>query len=175
MTRDSIIIIGAGIGGLSTGCSARINGYRTTIFEMHKRPGGCCTSWTRKGYTFDFCIHNLSASSESSKTRMVWDELGAFRDARTFGFKESVQVEDERGRVLRMVTDLESLKEQMHSLAPDDAIAIDEYIKGVGKMRGFDMFTMMLGGIGPKLSILRYLPSLNKWGKVTMQQYGERF
>ena len=71
--------------------------------------------------------------------------------------------------------DIEFLVNKEHVGAPDDAIAIDEYIKGVGKMRGFDMFTMMLGGIGPKLSILRYLPSLNKWGKVTMQQYGERF
>lgn len=36
----SVIIIGAGIAGLSAGCYARMNGYRTHIFEMHTQPGG---------------------------------------------------------------------------------------------------------------------------------------
>jgi len=50
MACRSIVIIGAGIAGLSTGCYAQINGYDTTILEMHDKPGGMCTSWTRKGY-----------------------------------------------------------------------------------------------------------------------------
>lgn len=38
-----IIIIGAGIAGLSAGCYAQMNGYRTQIFEMHNLPGGLST------------------------------------------------------------------------------------------------------------------------------------
>jgi phytoene dehydrogenase-like protein len=38
------IIIGAGIAGLSAWCYARMNGYRTQIFEMHNIPGGVCTA-----------------------------------------------------------------------------------------------------------------------------------
>jgi NADPH-dependent 2,4-dienoyl-CoA reductase/sulfur reductase-like enzyme len=49
MTERSVLIIGAGIGGLSTGCYARMNGYRATILEMHDVPGGVCTSWKRHG------------------------------------------------------------------------------------------------------------------------------
>jgi monoamine oxidase len=37
---DSIIIIGAGLAGLSTGCYAQMNGYQSYIFEHHDRPGG---------------------------------------------------------------------------------------------------------------------------------------
>ena len=51
--EESVIIIGAGIAGLAMGCYAQMNGYRTRIFEMHHQPGGLCTSWKRKGYTFD--------------------------------------------------------------------------------------------------------------------------
>jgi phytoene dehydrogenase-like protein len=40
----SIIIIGAGIAGLSTGCYCQMNGYNTQIFEMHTIPGGVCTT-----------------------------------------------------------------------------------------------------------------------------------
>ena len=53
----SIIIIGAGIAGLSAGCYAQMNGYGTQIFEMHDKPGGLCTSWERQGYTFNGSIH----------------------------------------------------------------------------------------------------------------------
>ena len=55
--EKSIIIIGAGIAGLSAGCYGQMNGYRTQIFEMGTKPGGLCTSWKRKGYTIDGCIH----------------------------------------------------------------------------------------------------------------------
>jgi phytoene dehydrogenase-like protein len=55
--NNSIIIIGAGFAGLAAGIYARMNGYDTRIFEMHKQPGGLCTSWKRGGYTFDGCIH----------------------------------------------------------------------------------------------------------------------
>ncbi|MEX0983161.1 MAG: FAD/NAD(P)-binding protein [Bacteroidales bacterium] len=33
--NGSIIIVGAGISGLATGCYARLNGYDSTIFEFH--------------------------------------------------------------------------------------------------------------------------------------------
>ena len=49
MAEKSIIIIGAGIAGLSAGCYGQMNGYRTHIFEMHSLPGGLCTAWKRRG------------------------------------------------------------------------------------------------------------------------------
>ena len=66
MPEKSILIIGAGIGGLSTGCYARINGYRAAILEMHTTPGGLCTSWKRHGYTFDGSIHNLGEPARTA-------------------------------------------------------------------------------------------------------------
>lgn len=39
MTEKSLIIIGAGLAGLSTGCYAQMNGYQSHIFEHHTVPG----------------------------------------------------------------------------------------------------------------------------------------
>ena len=39
MAKDKLIIIGAGVAGLSAGCYARMNGYDVTIFERHSLPG----------------------------------------------------------------------------------------------------------------------------------------
>lgn len=74
--NGSLIIIGAGIAGLSAGIYARKNGYDVSIFEMHDRPGGMCTSWKRGGYVFDYSIHNLAGTGERSGLRRVWEELG---------------------------------------------------------------------------------------------------
>ncbi len=57
-----VIIIGAGIAGLTCGVYARINGFETEIYELHTIPGGECTGWDRKGYHFDGCIHWLMGS-----------------------------------------------------------------------------------------------------------------
>ncbi len=74
----SIIIIGAGIAGLSAGCYGQMNDYRTQIFEMdNARPGGLCTSWKRKGYIIDGCMHWLLGSKPGTGFYCIWEELGA--------------------------------------------------------------------------------------------------
>lgn len=60
---EKIVIIGAGISGLSAGCYACMNGYKAEIYETQAKPGGLCTAWKRKGYTIDGCIHWLTGSS----------------------------------------------------------------------------------------------------------------
>src|SRR5688572_6946636 len=55
-----IIIIGGGLAGLSAGCYALRNGYRTTLIEHNRTLGGVCTSWHREPYTVDGCIHWLT-------------------------------------------------------------------------------------------------------------------
>jgi phytoene dehydrogenase-like protein len=81
MGEKLIIIIGAGLAGLSAGCYAPMNGYRTRIFEMHDIPGGLCTSWRRKRYTFDGCIHYLTGSRFGTYHR-IFEELGAVQGRR---------------------------------------------------------------------------------------------
>ena len=78
--EKSIIIIGAGIAGLSAGCYGQMNGYRTRIFEQHNQPGGLCTAWKRKGYTFDGCISWLVGSAPGTGVYPIWEELGAVQN-----------------------------------------------------------------------------------------------
>jgi len=73
----SIIIIGAGMGGMAAGIYGQMNGYETQIFEMHTKPGGQCTSWKRKGYTFDACIHHFFGCKPGYHSYQLWHELGA--------------------------------------------------------------------------------------------------
>jgi len=45
-----IVIIGAGIAGLSAGVYARLNGFDAEIYENHTLPGGLYNSWKQKGF-----------------------------------------------------------------------------------------------------------------------------
>ena len=51
-----VLIVGAGISGLSAGCYARMNGYDVEIHESHDKPGGLCTAWKRGEYAIDGCV-----------------------------------------------------------------------------------------------------------------------
>jgi phytoene dehydrogenase-like protein len=84
MTKK-VNVIGAGIAGLSVASYLQRNGYDTEIFEMHSLPGGLCTSWKRKGYTFDGCIHWLVGSSPSHPYYHLWNEI---LDMRSLNFIE---------------------------------------------------------------------------------------
>ena len=52
----SLIIIGGGLTGLAAGCYGMMNGYRTSIFEMHDKAGGLCTGWKRRSYTIESAL-----------------------------------------------------------------------------------------------------------------------
>jgi len=126
MPEKSLVIVGAGIGGLAAGCYAQANGYRTRILEMHSAPGGVCTSWTRDGYTFDGCIHNLAGSGSGSAFHRIWRELGVVPDVQMHAYKEMVRVDRADGEPLKIHTDLEKLERMLLRLSPADAGTIAE-------------------------------------------------
>src|SRR5512146_3295337 len=114
-----MVIVGAGIAGLATGCYARRNGYQTTIFEMHAVPGGLCTAWKRKGYTFDISMHNFVGGGPGPFHRM-WEELGVLEDQEFFRHDTLSRVESD-GRSLDICADPRRLREQLLALSPADA------------------------------------------------------
>ena len=57
-TYDAVIR-GAGIGGLVCGCYLAKGGMKGLIAEQRNKPGGYCTSFKRKGFTFDAAAHSI--------------------------------------------------------------------------------------------------------------------
>lgn len=74
-TYDAIII-GAGIGGLVCGCYLAKAGMKVLIAEQHHKPGGYCTSFKRKGFTFDAAAHSFGSYREGGVFRKVIRDLG---------------------------------------------------------------------------------------------------
>lgn len=134
----SIIIIGAGFAGLAAGIYARLNGYDARIFEMHNLPGGLCTSWERKGYTFDCCIHWLVGSSPLSGMHDLWEETGVAANRKFLDMDEYMRLEDTSGRTLILYTDIDRLEKHLLEFSPGDEKPIRKFIRGIRMCLLFD-------------------------------------
>ncbi len=53
MADYDVVVIGAGLGGLSAGALLAKQGRRVLVLEQSKAIGGCCSTFERKGYRFD--------------------------------------------------------------------------------------------------------------------------
>jgi phytoene dehydrogenase-like protein len=171
----SIIIIGAGMGGLAAGIYGRLNGFDTRIFEMNGVPGGQCCAWKREGYTFDGCIHHLFGCAPKSKIYDLWQELGAM-PREMVPIEECTSVLSADGRLFRDYYDLDRLGSHLKELAPGDGKAIDEYVRACRAFVGHDFpGDMMMGSAGERAVALAGMASRFKWLRPTMARFGERF
>jgi phytoene dehydrogenase-like protein len=118
--EKKIVIIGAGLGGLSAGCYARMNGFDTEIYEMHDKPGGLCTSWDRRGYTIDYAIHDLSGPNQDSALNFLWQELGALQGLKMHYHDEFWRVETPEGEQVPMFCNIEQFGRRLKEIAPED-------------------------------------------------------
>jgi phytoene desaturase len=139
MAEKSMVVIGGGLAGLSVGCYARMNGWRTRILELHSQPGGVCTAWARGGYTIDGCIHWLMGARPGSGMHRVYRELGLVEGGRLVGLTRYMRMVDERGGSVDFTWDLDRLAEELLRLAPEDRRAIGELVDDVRIARGFPM------------------------------------
>ncbi|MCR4427419.1 MAG: NAD(P)/FAD-dependent oxidoreductase [Firmicutes bacterium] len=171
----SIAIIGAGIAGLSAGCYAQANGYTTRIFEAHVTPGGLCTSWNRKGYVFDGCMHDLAGAGPGSAYYPVWEALGIMPGTSMIFHDEFTRVIAPDGKKLVVYTDPDRLEQHLKDLAPADARLIEEFTRTVRALRGFDLLGATLGGIGGFIRVFPRFRVLTKWMRVPLRDFGLRF
>lgn len=182
MADRNILIIGAGIAGLTAGCYLQMNGYPTTILEMGGSPGGLCTSWKREGYTFDGCIHWLMGAVPYSQMHHYWLEVGALRDGKIARFTEYKKTEYAPGHYFSQFADADWLSAEMLRIAPEDQKAIASFIRAVKRasrsripgdkacelFNPFDWFRLLL----QSGALLRLFAC---YGKITVAEYAQRF
>jgi phytoene dehydrogenase-like protein len=176
---QTVAIIGAGIAGLAAGCYGQMNGCRTQIFELHDKPGGLCTSWTRKGYTFDGCIHWLVGSKAGSDMNRIWQELGATQGRQMVDHEEFMRIVEPDGKTFIVYTDVDRLEQHMRTLAPADTKVIGEFC---GAIRRFTQTGEASGGKRGLLAKIRswvgMLPLARTaitYSRVTVQDFAARF
>lgn len=178
--EKNVIIVGGGIAGLSAGCYARMNGFRTSIYEMHSMPGGLCTAWERKGYKFDLSMHFLTGSV-SGPFYQMWEELGIIEKTK-FHYHEQVMKIEGMGRELVFSTDKEKLTRDMLAISPEDAGLIKEFtdlLFGPDLMKAASLKPKELKGVRDSiktmLAVLPLIRVFRKFGKISLQEFASTF
>ncbi|WP_031124865.1 phytoene desaturase family protein [Streptomyces sp. NRRL S-623] len=142
-TPPRVIVIGAGVAGLSTGCYAQMSGARTRIFEKHVLPGGCCTAWSRDGYLFDYCIEWLIGTAPGNDAHQVWRELGALDGKTVTNFELFNKVEDESGRSVTFYNDPDRLEAHLLAVSPADAPLIRAFTRDLKRFVAIDLYPFL--------------------------------
>jgi phytoene dehydrogenase-like protein len=176
--NESIIIIGAGIAGLSAGCYGQMNGYKTQIFELHDKPGGLCTSWKRKGYTFDGCIHWLVGSGAGTSFNRIWRELGAVQGRQMVDHDEFMRYRGPDGKDFVLYTDVDQLERHMKDLSPADAQVSAEFCNAIRRVTVLGQIGQTPGLRGKIKTIFQMIPfmlTMARYRKTSVQDFSRRF
>jgi phytoene dehydrogenase-like protein len=174
-------IIGGGIAGLTAGCHLQMNGFDSEIFESHSQPGGLCTSWKIGDYTVDGCLHWLVGSNPDDPIYDLWNELIDMKSIRFYNYKEFFRVRDKQGKEIIGYTNLERLRQELLSKAPEDKELIDEFTTAVREMTGMKMrndkapeLYTLLEKIDENLHYLPYLKTLMRYSRMTIKEFAGR-
>jgi len=72
MKRESVIIIGAGLGGLECGYILAKNGMKVTVLEREAQVGGCLQTFRRGAALFDTGFHYVGALDEGESLHTLF-------------------------------------------------------------------------------------------------------
>ena len=135
-----VVIIGAGISGLSAGIYAARAGFDVTILEQHNIPGGLSTSWSRKGYYFEGGMHWLTGSSPKMPLNKIWLETGALQENNPIEIRDPLyNIIDENGKVLSLYRFLPQMQQALIEYAPEDRRRIKKMCRAVKAFTNFHM------------------------------------
>jgi phytoene desaturase len=117
MKTKTVIIIGAGIGGITAAIHLAKQGFHVTIVEKNARPGGRCDRISREGHQFDtgptlLVMPLLYESEFAALGSSMWERLELQRIDPTYHL-----VFDD-GSQLTLTSDMKSMQEQLEGIEP---------------------------------------------------------
>ncbi len=128
-----VIVIGAGLAGLSAGIHLREKGIAAEIFELSGGPGGMCIAWERGGYWFDGCIHWMVGTKPKTAFNRLYLEVGALKEDTPIYHAESIRTEI-GGIELEVPLRLGAFRDFLMSLSPQDKEMTEDLCRNIKVM-----------------------------------------
>ncbi len=128
MKTPSIIVIGAGIGGIAAAARLAQRGLHVTVLEKNSRPGGRCDRISRDGHHFDTgptllvmpLLYDAEFAALGASAR---DMLDLQRVDPTY------RLVFDDGSGLALTSDLNSMREQLEAIEPDGYLGFLRYLE----------------------------------------------
>ena len=73
--KYDVIVIGAGLGGLTAGAKLAREGMKVLVLEQHSQPGGCATTFRRGDFTLEVGLHEMDGPGGRDMKNRIFSEL----------------------------------------------------------------------------------------------------
>lgn len=125
--RPTVLIIGAGIGGIATAARLAKNGFEVTVVEKNDQPGGRCGQFIRDGHRFDigptlFLMPEVWEETFAALGERMSDHLDLRRIDPTY------KVHFEDGLQIALTSNLGAMQTQLEKVEPTAFTGFLHYI-----------------------------------------------
>ena len=173
-----IVIVGAGLAGLSSGIYLQKEGFQTEIFEMANWSGGVCTAWVRKGYRFDVCIHWMVGTQPGNGFYDLYREVDALEE-NTPVFNTPTLIQELNGNTFEIPLTMPDFERFLINLAPEDSKTIQIFCKDLQLMVDSKMPSGVPSSIKEFFSMMKYsrgfLKVMPKYMKTNVGNFVSKF
>lgn len=132
MKTSSVIVIGAGIGGITAAAHLARAGLHVTVLEKNAHPGGRCDRFSHAGHHFDtgptlFLMPQLYDAEFRLLGTSLREQLDLLRVDPTY------QLVFDNGSRLALTSDMKSMQEQLESIQPGSFQGLLRYLQEGGR------------------------------------------
>ena len=129
--KKKVVVIGAGIAGLSFSIDILKKGYDVTLIEKNDEVGGLCSGYYVNGHYIDACIHWLMGTKKDSQLYNFWKSVGAFSNDQEFIRLPTLGTFEYQGAKVTFYRDIERTRKELLELSPEDEKPINLFIDSV--------------------------------------------
>lgn len=135
-----VVVIGAGMGGLTSAALLSKSGFSVCVLEMADHPGGYLAGFRRKDFRFDTAIHWLNQCGPEGLVSKVFDILGSDYP-RPVSQKRIRRVKG-HGFDYLLTNNPDEWKNELIAKFPNDKDGIERFFKAAKKIgKAFDNFS----------------------------------
>jgi len=169
MDDTDVIIIGAGVAGLSCGCLLAKRGLKVVIVEKNPKVGGCCTSFQKDGFSFDLSVQSVGECQKGGRVWRLLKELELLDQIRFIPLEPAREYHFP-DRKVKQSSNLDTHIETFSSLFPNEKKGIKQVYEVLARVfKEFSQIPSSLNWFDPSFFSSKY-PFLYQYREKT---YGD--